>query len=194
MSSPSSCARSSSGAPAQDKFDALPWRLRPRGETAAISGPRSGKAERGGGISGRGGGGHVPETSGRPMARLGRPPQTHLQSGRVQDANGKNPIRFSLHRRVFRLPRRSSASRVAAQPGAPCPQQQRSSGERDGQACLEGEVEGAPGPGRRGAAEQGRQAAAGGSPQRLVGKKDRPRGRIVQPGAKGRGGRPGGGP
>ena len=117
-----------------------------------------------------------------------------VRAGRVQDANGKNPIRFSLHRWVFRLSRRSSASRVAAQPGAPCPQQQRPSGEQDGQACLESEVEGAPGPGRRGAAEQGRQAAAGGSPQRLVGKKDRPRGRIVQPGAKGRGGRPGGGP
>ncbi|WP_395841139.1 hypothetical protein [Archangium violaceum] len=129
-----------------------------------------------------------------PRVDFRRVAQEDVRLRRVEDANDKNPIRFSLHRRVFRLSRRSSALRVAAQPGDPCPPQQRPSGERDGPACLESEVEGVPGPGRRGAAEQGRQAAAGGSPQRLVGKKDRPRGRIMQPGAKGRGGRPGGGP
>ncbi len=117
-----------------------------------------------------------------------------LQRRRLQDANHKNPIRFSLHRRVFRLSRRPSASRVANPPGDPSPHRQRPSGEVDGQACLESEVEGASSPRRRGAAEQGRQAAAGGNPQRLVGKTDRPRGLAAQPAAKGRGGRPGGKP
>ena len=121
-------------------------------------------------------------------------PPGHAAGGRLQDANGKNPIRFSLRRRVSRHSRRPSAPHVAAQPGEPCPPQQRPSAERDGPACLESEMEGVPGSGRRAAAEQGRPADAGGSPERLVGTRDRPRGLAARPAAKGRGGRPGGAP
>ena len=184
-----------SGTPAQDTFDALPWRLRPRGETAAISGPRSGSVGRGGGTLCRGGNcGQLREASARSEVGLGRVAAQDVRSRRLQDANPKNPIRFSLHRRVFRLSRRTSAARVASQLGAPCSDRQRPSSERNGQACLESEVEGASGPGRRAAAEQGRPTPAGVSPQRLVGTTDRPRGLAVQPAGKGRGGRPGGKP
>jgi hypothetical protein len=117
-----------------------------------------------------------------------------IAGGRPQDANGKNPIRFSLHRRIIRRSRRPSASHVGAQPGDLCPQPPRPSAKRDGPACLESEVEGVPDPGRRAAAEQGRAVTAGGSPERLVGTREGPRGRIVQPAAKGPAGRPGGGP
>jgi len=118
----------------------------------------------------------------------------HAAGGRPQDANGKTPIRFSLHRRIFRRSRRPSASHVGAQSSDLCPQQPRPSAKRDGPACLESEVAGVPDPGRRAAAEQGRAVTAGGSPERLVGTREGPCDRIVQPAAKGPGGRPGGGP
>jgi hypothetical protein len=62
-----------SGTPAQDTFDARPWRLRPRGEPAAISGPRSGSLGRGGGTLCRGGNcGQLREASARSEVGLGR--------------------------------------------------------------------------------------------------------------------------
>jgi hypothetical protein len=186
LKSPSSCVKS---------WSSSVWRKPIRSSTRDSSAPRSGSLGRGGGTLCRGGNcGQLREASARSEVGRGRVAAQDVRSRRLQDANSKNPIRFSLHRQVFRLSRRPSAALVAAQPSDGGPPQPRPSSEPDGQACMESGVEGAPDSGRRRTAGPGRQAAAGSRPQRLVGKSDRPRGLAVRPAAKGRGGRPGGGP
>jgi hypothetical protein len=72
------------GAPAQDELDALPWRLRTRRETQAISAPCSGEAEPGGGTCGSGGrGGQVQQASARTEAGLGGTAAPRFQGGRL---------------------------------------------------------------------------------------------------------------
>jgi hypothetical protein len=100
------------------KCASVPRALRMLERAAPSSGGRAeaGRGEPATRDSGEGGA----EEGAHAASGWGRAAAPHLRGGRLQDANHKNPIRFSLHRRVFRLSRRPSASRVASQPDGPC--------------------------------------------------------------------------